>query len=106
MPILRFAVARASAIGRLDSSPLNRRIRCWYPGWPYMEPLKDAKASETLVASKLRSRRTCAEEIGDDYDLELELIQDEEKLFPTPAKPAGNVPPEPLEKEEDPNGEE
>jgi capsid protein len=100
-PIIAFAVARAGlAGGGLDGNPLNRQIRCWYPGWPYMEPLKDAKASETLVASKLRSRRTCAEEIGDDWELELAAIQEEqEQLGTITAGP--DLPPDPTEGDTD-----
>ena len=58
-----------------------------------MEPLKDAQASETLVNARLRSRRKCATEIGDDYDEELPLIMIEELLFGPPgAPPARPVP--------------
>ncbi|MBL8815256.1 MAG: phage portal protein [Planctomyces sp.] len=92
-PILKFGVARLQAVGDLRKSDRASRIRSGYPGYPYMEPQKDANASKILVETKLRSRRTCATEIGDDYDAELPLIQEEEKLFPAPAAPAANSPP-------------
>lgn len=82
IPILKFAIARLQAKGILPADPRCERIRVGYPGWPYMEPLKDAQASEVLVKNKLRSRRTCADEIGDDYDHELELIAEEDAIFP------------------------
>lgn len=87
-PVLAFAIARLQALGILPDDPRCNRILCGFPGWPYMEPLKDAKASETLVKNKLRSRRTCATEIGDDYDAEIPLMQEEDVLFPQPAAPA------------------
>lgn len=91
-PILSFAIACLQKKTILPMDDRCKRILCGYPGWPYMEPLKDAQASKTLVEAKLRSRRTCATEIGDDYDQEIPLIQDEEKLFPVaaPAPAGGN----------------
>ena len=86
-PLLQFAIARHQVLGLLPDDKRCQQILCGYPGWPYMEPLKDAQASKTLVETKLRSRRTCATEIGDDYDAELPLIEEESALFPdgTPA---------------------
>lgn len=87
-PVLQFGVARLQAVRVLPNDPRCHRIRNSYPGWPYMEPLKDAQASETMVRSRVRSRRTCATEIGDDFDAEIPLMQEEEQLFPAAATAA------------------
>lgn len=87
-PILNFATACLQKKTVISLSDRANQIRCGYPGWPYMEPQKDANASKILVETKLRSRRTCATEIGDDYDAELPLIQEEERMFPTPVAPS------------------
>lgn len=98
-PVLQFAVARLQNAGLLPMDDRCQRIRCGYPGWPYMEPLKDAQASAVLVTNRLRSRRTCATEIGDDYDMEIPLIQEEDELWP--AVDAGGRPVD--DNEDDPN---
>ena len=87
IPILKFAIARLQLKGVLPVDPRCERIRVGYPGWPYMQPQQDAQASEILVRNKLRSRRTCADEIGDDYDHELELIAEEDAIFPPVPQP-------------------
>lgn len=87
-PILAFAVARLQAVDELPRDPRLLRIRVGYPGWPYMEPLKDAQASKTLVEARLRSRRTCATEIGDDYDQEQVQIDAEEERYGPPVAAA------------------
>jgi len=81
-PLLSFGIACNQKVGKLPKDPRCNRILCGFPGWPYMEPLKDAQASQTLVDARLRSRRTCATEIGDDYDDENPLIQEEDELWP------------------------
>lgn len=91
IPILKFAIARLQAKGVLPVDPRCERIRVGYPGWPYMEPLKDAQASKVLVDTKLRSRRTCATEIGDDYDAEIPLMEEEAAMFPPVGSQTNNV---------------
>lgn len=101
MPLLSFAIARLQTLGILPDDSRCNRILCGFPGWPYMEPLKDAKASETLVKARLRSRRTCATEIGDDYDAEIPLMQEEEILFGSPDPQPGDLEPDPEDPEDD-----
>ncbi len=91
VPILQFAIARLQVKGLIPNDPRVQQIACGYPGWPYMEPLKDAQASAVLVDKRLRSRRTCATEIGDDYDAEIPLMQEEEILWPAAAPSASPV---------------
>jgi capsid protein len=84
-PLLQFAIARHQVKGLLPNDPRCNHIRCTYPGWPYIEPLKDAQASEILVDKKLISRRTLRTETGYDSDAEELQIKREEALYPEPA---------------------
>lgn len=81
-PLLQFAIARHQALRLLPNDPRCYQIRCTYPGWPYLEPLKDAQASEILVDKKLVSRRTLRTEINYDSDAEEIEIAREELLYP------------------------
>lgn len=81
-PLLQFAIARHQALGLLPNDSRCNRIRCSYPGWPYMEPLKDAQASEILIDTKQVSRRTLRTEIGYDSDAEEVQIAREEVMYP------------------------
>lgn len=85
MPILKFATARLQEVGVIRSNPNASRIRCTFPGWEYMEPLKDAQASEILIASKMASRETLRTEVGLDSQAEDAKIAREATLYPDPA---------------------
>lgn len=81
-PLLQFAVARHQALNLLPNDPRCMWILCGYPGWPYMEPLKDAQATEIMVNNHQASRRTLVNEIGYDFDSEVPLMQEEDALWP------------------------
>ena len=85
MPILKFATARLQEKGVIRRDPHASRIRNTFPGWEYMEPLKDAQASEILIASKMASRETLRTEIGLDSEAEEVKIARETALYPDPA---------------------
>lgn len=82
IPLLQFAIARAQAKGELPKNEKCGRLLVGYPGWPYIEPLKDAQASAVLVQNKLRSRRTSATEIGDNWQKERKYMAEEKDLEP------------------------
>jgi capsid protein len=87
-PILCFAVARLQALGILPAAEECNRVLVGFPGWPYMEPSKDAKASEILANSFIVSRRTSANALGHDYDQEQEYLEQEQALLPAPVAAA------------------
>lgn len=83
VPLLQFAIARQIALGKLPDDPRVNRIRCTYPGWPYMEPLKDAQAGEILINSKMVSRQTLRTEVGYNTAAEELRIAREAELYPS-----------------------
>lgn len=87
-PCLQFAIARLQTVGVLPVDPRCNMIRCGFPGWPYMEPLKDAQAGEIIINSKVASRETLRTEVGYDSDLEEARIKREATLYPDAAAPA------------------
>jgi capsid protein len=90
-PCLLFAIACHQKLKLLPRDPRCNRILCGYPGWPYMEPLKDAQAGEILIRTKQVSRRTLNAEVGYDFEAELPLIQAEDILFPAQPAPSANT---------------
>jgi hypothetical protein len=90
-PCLLFAIARHQALKLLPKDPRCNQILCGYPGWPYMEPLKDAQAGEILIRGKQVSRHTLNAEIGYDFEAEVPLIQAEDALFPAAPAPSQNT---------------
>lgn len=90
MPILEFAIARLQAVGELPPFPNAKRIYVRYPGWPYMEPLKDAEASAVLIENGMASRKTLAEEGNIDHDAEvIQLLKEEVELAPIIQRQSG-----------------
>jgi capsid protein len=90
MPILEFAIARMQAVGDLESYPNAKRVYVRYPGWPYMEPLKDAEASAVLIENGMASRKTLAEEGNIDHDAEvIQLLKEEVELAPIIQRQSG-----------------
>jgi capsid protein len=90
-PLLTFAIARHQVLKLLPKDPRCHRILCGYPGWPYMEPLKDAQAGEILIRTKQVSRHTLDAEVGYDFEAEVPLIQAEDALFPAASAPSQNT---------------
>lgn len=83
-PCLAFAVACHQKLKLLPKDSRCNRILCGYPGWPYMEPLKDAQAGEILIDTKMVSRDTLRTEIGYRSDVEEPKIARESELYPDP----------------------
>jgi hypothetical protein len=90
-PCLLFAIARLQELKLLPKDPRCKQILCGFPGWPYMEPLKDAQAGEILIRGKQVSRHTLNAEIGYDFEAEVPLIQAEDLLFPEAPSPSQNT---------------
>ncbi len=90
-PCLQFAIARLQALGKLPVDPLCNRIRCGYPGWPYMEPLKDAQAAQTMIETEMASRETLRTEVGIDSDAEDVRIERERSRYPRQAPAARTI---------------
>ena len=68
----------------------------------YLDPAKDAKAQETQIANKTRSRTELIRESGRDPDTVFKLIEDEEERF-RKAAPAPEEPEDDPEDDEDDN---
>jgi len=81
IPILKFALARLQAKGVIVAAE-SVRLRVSYPGWEYMEPLKDAQAAQVLIDSKQVSRETLRTEVGYDSAAEELRIARETTLYP------------------------
>lgn len=56
-------------------------VRWQRPGWSWVDPLKDAKASEVRVAMGLISRRQLAEEEGRDFDEVVGQLKEEAAML-------------------------
>ena len=90
-PCLAFAVACHQKLKLLPKDPRCNQILCGYPGWPYMEPLKDAQAGEILIDTKMVSRDTLRTEIGYQSDVEEPKIARESALYPDPVMGQGRT---------------
>lgn len=81
-PLLLFGIACHQKIGLLPNDPRCQRILNGYPGWPYMEPLKDAQATDIMVKGHHASRETLMNEIGYDFQGEIPRMKREDELWP------------------------
>ena len=62
------------------------------PSWPYMEPKKDAEADNTIIESRLDSRRGVLNKNGKDIDdVDRELVADNERLIISAAEAAERI---------------
>src|SRR6056297_3094426 len=59
------------------------------PGWPWIDPQKDAKGAQTELELKITNRKRLAAERGMDWDDEIEQLAEEEeriRKFEPPAE--------------------
>lgn len=87
-PVIEFAIARLREVGELVSeSKTVSRMACRFPTWPYIEPLKDAKADRELRDLKVKSSRTICDERGYNFDEEQAELNAEGPLEPATPTP-------------------
>lgn len=94
-PILSFGIACLQKNGELPQHDKITRLAVRYPTWPYIEPLKDAKADRELRDLKVKSSRTISEERGYDFDQERDELAEEGPLAAAaPVMVPGQIAPE------------
>ncbi|MBU4526564.1 MAG: phage portal protein [Desulfomicrobium sp.] len=77
-PIARRWLEIEAATGRTDLRPEDVGINWQAPGWPWVDPVKDATANEKKLAMRVTTRRTICAEMGTDFDETLEQLAREE----------------------------
>ena len=82
-----------------DLATADVAINWQAPGWPWVDPAKDAAANEKKLAMRVTTRRAICTEMGVDFDEVLEQLAREEKaisaVLPAPKpKGEGNAPEE------------
>lgn len=65
----------------LGNLPDRIPVQWQNPGWPWIDPAKDAKGAEMELAMKLTNRRRLAAERGLDWDEEIEELTEEERII-------------------------
>ncbi len=70
-----------SMVNLLGGIGIDVPINWQNPGWPWIDPQKDSKAAEIELDMKSKSRTTIAAERGDDWQEEIEKIQNEEEIL-------------------------
>ena len=98
-PITRRWLELEYATGRTSIRPEDVAINWQAPGWPWVDPAKDAAANEKKLAMRVTTRRAICTEMGVDFDEVLEQLAREEKaisaVLPAPKpKGEGNAPEE------------
>jgi lambda family phage portal protein len=98
-PVWEWVIADAIESGLLDApgfdDPLKRHA--WLSAqWcgtemEAIDPLKEAKASETEIAIGVKSRRFIVESQGRDFDKQIQEYEEENKIFSDPAAQSQNM---------------
>jgi len=86
------------ATGRMSVSPDDVAVSWQAPGWPWVDPTKDATASEKKLAMRVTTRRAICSEMGVDFDeIQDQLDREEARIAKATASQTqgdGNVPQE------------
>lgn len=86
-PICRRWLEIEYATGRTSVSPEDVEVTWQAPGWPWVDPVKDATASEKKLQMRVTTRRAICAEMGTDFDETLTQLAREEaaiaKALPT-----------------------
>jgi len=85
--------ATVSGLARRANLPARIPVRWQFPGWEWVDPMKDAVAAERDLANMLTTRRRLCERKGVDFDTILEERKQEEEAMAAagflPAKTEG-----------------
>ena len=79
MPWYRWQIARAIAAGQLPARPEAFKVRCQWPAWEYIDPMKEANANKIAILNRTKSISQCIRERGDEPDEVFEEISEEQK---------------------------
>jgi lambda family phage portal protein len=80
-PIVRRWLELQYATGLTDVAPADVKVTWQAPGWPWVDPTKDATASEKKLAMRVTTRRAICAEMGVDFDEVVDqLVREEERL--------------------------
>lgn len=71
----------AGNAGRMQKVPAKVSVQWQLPGWPWIDPAKDAKGAQIELEMKITNRRRLAAERGLDWDEELEELVEEEEIL-------------------------
>lgn len=73
--------ARMLWLSQLEKSMTGPRVPvgCQYPGWPWVDPTKDANAAEKMLGMGCTTRRKICAERGEDYDEVVDQLDRENK---------------------------
>ena len=91
-PIVRRWLEIQWAMGRMKQAPETVSVTWQAPGWPWVDPTKDAAAAEKKLAMRVTTRRAICAEMGVDFDEVLEQLAREEASIAAAlpqAKPQG-----------------
>jgi lambda family phage portal protein len=94
-PICRRWLEIEWATGRMSMNPDDVEVSWQTPGWPWVDPTKDATAAEKKLSMRVTTRRAICAEMGTDFDEVIQQLAREEaaiaKALPQEKKGEGNV---------------
>ncbi len=71
----------AGTAGRIERVDSQVPVQWQLPGWPWIDPAKDAKGAKDELEMKITNRRRLAAERGLDWDEEIEELMEEEEIL-------------------------
>ena len=71
----------AQNAGMVGREPRAVPVQWQNPGWPWIDPSKDAKGAEMELKMKINTRRRLAAERGLDWDEEIEEYAEENEIM-------------------------
>jgi lambda family phage portal protein len=80
-PVMRRWLEVAVGSGLLPASVVSAPVTWQTPGWPWIDPTKDAKASQVELALGVTTRRKIAAARGDDWDEIVEQLAREQLIL-------------------------
>ena len=80
-PWYRWQIARAIAAGTLPARAELFSIRCQWPAWEYIDPVKEANGNKIAIGTRTKSISQCIRETGGEpAEVFAEIAADRKKL--------------------------
>jgi len=79
VPWYSWQITRGIATGELPARNELYRVRCQWPAWEYIEPVKEAKGNEISISTRTKSISQCIREGGGDPDEVFDEIEEDNK---------------------------
>jgi len=63
-PWYRWQISRGMAFGELPARPEAFKVRCQWPAWEYIDPVKEAKGNAIAISTITKTPSECIRERG------------------------------------------